>query len=131
MEAFLQWNMNIHLTPDETELCKDLYAASATVMALTNDYFSWDMEKRESTDRVRNAVPIAVKQYGLNETGAKAIVKGLAIDAETETWRLGTDLKKSGSEKIVRYVEAMELMLGGNCFWSATCPRYNECSASQ
>ncbi|KAF2747008.1 terpenoid synthase [Sporormia fimetaria CBS 119925] len=129
--SFLQWNLNIRLTPDETRLCSDFYAASATVMALTNDYFSWNMEKHEATDRVRNAVPIAMKQYNLSEKRAKAIVKGLAMDAENETRRLGLDLRNMGSERLRKNVEGMEVMLGGNCFWSACCPRYNATMGSE
>ncbi|KAF7362940.1 Geranylgeranyl pyrophosphate synthase [Mycena venus] len=128
MVSFMQWTLNVYLTSDETELCSAFYTAAGRVMAITNDYFSWRMEKREATDRVRNAIPVVMKQYAMSESDATLFVKGVLVDAEQKTVRLGKALKGS-SENIRRYVEGMEYLLGGSGFWSATCPRYNDVPA--
>ncbi|KAJ7776604.1 isoprenoid synthase domain-containing protein, partial [Mycena maculata] len=128
MVSFMQWTLNVYLTSDETELCSAFYMAGGRVMAITNDYFSWRMEKREETDRVRNAIPVVMKQYAMSESDATLFVKGVLVDAEQKTARLGKALKGS-SENIRRYVEGMEYLLGGSGFWSATCPRYNDVPA--
>uniref|UniRef100_A0A0W0FSY1 Terpenoid synthase n=1 Tax=Moniliophthora roreri TaxID=221103 RepID=A0A0W0FSY1_MONRR len=125
MSSFMQWCLSIYLSDGETELCKDFYAVSSRVMALTNDYWSWDMEKKEATDRVRNVIPVVMKQYSMSEKDARTFVKGMIIDVEQTTWKLGLDLKKGGSETIKRYVDGTFLLLGGSGFWSSTSPRYN------
>ncbi|KAF5372501.1 hypothetical protein D9758_005235 [Tetrapyrgos nigripes] len=128
MSGFMQWTTDIYLNEEETQITKDFYMASGRVMALTNDYWSWEMEKRESIDRsagIRNAIPVLMKQFSLNEKDAKIFAKGLTVDAEEYMWKLGLDLKKTGSETIKKYVDAMILLMGGSGFWSATCPRYN------
>ncbi|KAK7464983.1 hypothetical protein VKT23_006191 [Stygiomarasmius scandens] len=125
MSSFMQWCLSVYLSDKETELTKDFYASSGRVMALTNDYWSWDMEKKESTDRVRNAIPVVMQQYSMNEKDARIFVKGMIVDAEQKTWKLGLDLKKDGSETVKKYVDGMFYLLGGSGFWSSTCPRYN------
>jgi hypothetical protein len=91
------------------------------------------MEKKKVVDRsagIHNAIPVVMKQFSMNEQDAKTFVKGLTVDAEDCMWKLGLDLKKTGSESIKAYVDAMILLMGANGFWSATCPRYNSTSLS-
>ncbi|PPR01430.1 hypothetical protein CVT24_001904 [Panaeolus cyanescens] len=129
MSSFMQWTLDIYLDEEETEITKEFYAASGRVMALTNDYWSWEMEKKESVDReagIRNAIPVVMKQFSLNEKAAKLFVKGLTVEAEENMWKLGLALKETGSDKIKNYVDSMLLLLGGSGFWSSTAPRYNE-----
>ncbi|KAF9257742.1 terpenoid synthase [Marasmius fiardii PR-910] len=129
METFMQWNLDVYLSEEETKLTKDFYAASGRVMGLTNDYYSWEMEKRRSVNRsagIRNAIPVIMKQYSLSEKDAKIFLKGYIVEAEEVVWGLGLDLKKAGSDSMKKYVDAMFLFLGGTGFWSATCPRYKE-----
>ncbi|KAI1461775.1 terpenoid synthase [Annulohypoxylon moriforme] len=127
MEGFMQWTLDIHLDQTEVEASRDYYLSSGRVMGLTNDLYSWTVERTESADRQWNAVPIIMRQHNMTERDATIYLRGLIVYHEQETRRLGLEvLKRTGdSPKMVKYVEAMGLMLGGNCFWSATCPRYN------
>ncbi|KAL0570073.1 hypothetical protein V5O48_011891 [Marasmius crinis-equi] len=129
MSSFMQWTLDIYLNEEETKRTEDFYAACGRVMALTNDYWSWEMEKKEAVDRtagVRNAIPVVMKQHSLSEKDAKIIVKGYTVEAEEVMWKLAHDLKKIGSENVKNYVNAMLLLMGGSGFWSSTAPRYNE-----
>ncbi|KAF9262057.1 terpenoid synthase [Marasmius fiardii PR-910] len=129
MVSFMQWTIDNYLNEEETKLTKDFYVASGRVMALTNDYWSWEMEKKKSLDRsagIRNVIPVVMKQFSLSEKDAKIIVKGYAVEAEEIMWKLGQELKNSGSQNIKNYVDAMMLLMGGSGFWSATAPRYHE-----
>ncbi|KAI1098217.1 terpenoid synthase [Jackrogersella minutella] len=127
MEGFMQWTLDIHLDESEMELSRDYYLSSGRVMGLTNDLYSWTVERTESADRQWNAVPIVMKQYNMTEMDATIFLRGLIVYHEQQTRKLGLEVLKrtGGSPKMVKYVDAMGLMLGGNCFWSATCPRYN------
>ncbi|OTB07495.1 hypothetical protein M426DRAFT_267931 [Hypoxylon sp. CI-4A] len=127
MESFMQWTLGIHLDQSKTELSRDYYFSCGRVMGLTNDLYSWKVERIEPGDRQWNAVPIIMKQYNIREKDATVFLRGLIMYHEQETRRLGLELlRKTGeSPKMIRYVGAMGLMLGGNCYWSSTCPRYN------
>jgi hypothetical protein len=119
--------MEIHLTDEESKAVAEFEWTLGGVLALTNDYFSWKKEKLQSTDRIRNAVPILMKQYSLPQDAARILLKGMIIDEEEKAKRLRMKLEEGEmSADMKRYVEALELYSGGNCYWSATCPRYNK-----
>ncbi|KAI3326520.1 terpenoid synthase [Xylariaceae sp. AK1471] len=126
MDIFMQWTMGIRLDKTEVVMSRNFYLSAGRVMALTNDLYSWEVERKESADRSWNAVPILMKQHIMEEKDAVAVLKGLVVYYEQETRRLGIEVRENSkqSRKMSRYVDAMELMLGGNCFWSSTCPRY-------
>ncbi|KAF8816053.1 terpenoid synthase [Phlegmacium glaucopus] len=118
---FTRWAMDIHITDEELE------ATLGGVLALTNDYFSWRKERLQPTDRIRNAVPLLMRQYNLPQDAASILLKGIIIDEEEKVKRLRMKLEEGDmSTELKRYVEALELYSGGNCYWSATCPRYNQ-----
>lgn len=119
--------MDIHLSDEEMAAVADFEWTLGGVLALTNDYFSWRKEKLQTTDRVRNAVPLLMRQFQLPEQQARMLLKGMIVDEEERAKRLRIKLESRPdcSEDLKRYIEALELYSGGNCYWSATCPRYN------
>lgn len=124
---FTRWAMDIHLTDKELEVVHEFEWTLGGVLALTNDYFSWRKEKLQNTDRIRNAVPLLMRQYNLPQDAARVLLKGIIIDEEEKAKRLRMKLEEGEmSTELKRYVEALELYSGGNCYWSATCPRYNQ-----
>ena len=133
MESFMQWTLGISLTPTEQETCHDFCLSAGRVMGLTNDLYSWNVERHDPADRQWNAVPVIRKQYGLSEEDAVVYLKGLIVQHEQRTRQLGAEAtrKCEGSRKMAGYVDAMGVMLGGNCFWSSNCPRYNDEAGSE
>ncbi|KAF1980339.1 terpenoid synthase [Bimuria novae-zelandiae CBS 107.79] len=127
MESFMQRTMDICLDPSEQELCQEMCLPAGRVMGLTNVLYSWNVERNDPPDRQWNAVPVVMRQYDLDEEDAKVYLGGLIVQHEQNTRQLGAEIKRKSreSEKPTQYVEAMGLMLGGNCFWSSNCPRYN------
>ncbi|KAF9459022.1 isoprenoid synthase domain-containing protein [Collybia nuda] len=124
---FTRWAMDIHLTDEESESVREFEWTLGGVLALTNDYFSWRKEKLQSTDRIRNAVPVLMHQYGLSQEVARVLLKGFIVEEEEKAKNLRKKLEEGEmSPDMKRYVEALELYAGGNCYWSATCPRYNK-----
>ncbi|KAK6525359.1 hypothetical protein TWF694_005498 [Orbilia ellipsospora] len=126
MESFMKWSLDINLTDAELELTREFYRSSAHIMALTNDFYSWESERNSEEDgRKWNAVPIAMRQYCLSEEAARLFIKNMIIEREERARLIGVGLKLVGSETVGMYVEAVKMMLGGNSFWSSVCPRYN------
>ena len=102
MEAFMRWDYNIQLSSAEVAATRAYRKTAGAAMAFTNDYFSWQSEKAGSAGRAQNAIPFAMELYGLTEGHARALVKGLVIDAEEETRRLGVELISDASEEMTR-----------------------------
>ncbi|KAI0432916.1 terpenoid synthase [Xylaria sp. FL1042] len=130
MDSFMQWTMGLHLNEAETDEAHNFYMSAGRVMGLTNDLYSWNVERTESVDaadRKWNAVPVIMQQYQLNEEDAIVFLRGLIVHHEQVTRELGQVVMRrfAYSNTMTKYVESVGLMLGGNCFWSATCPRYN------
>jgi hypothetical protein len=127
MEAFMQWTLGMCLTSEEQEICHEFCLSGGRAMGLTNDLYSWNVERNDPADRQWNAVPVIIKQYDLNEEDAVVYLKGLIVQHEQKTRELGVEVLRQcgGSNKMAKYVDAMGLMLGGNGFWSSNCPRYN------
>ncbi|KAF2688339.1 terpenoid synthase [Lentithecium fluviatile CBS 122367] len=127
MESFMQWALDICLTPAEQEVCHKFCLSAGRAMGLTNDLYSWNVERNDPANRQWNAVPVIKKQYDLTEEDAVVYLKGLIVQHEQKTRQLGLEVRRqcAGSRKMAKYVDAMGMMLGGNCFWSSNCPRYN------
>ena len=100
----MRWDCDIHLNPTEVAASRDYGTAAGNAMALTNDYFSWDSEKGDSMGRQHNAVAVVMRLHGVGEEHAKTFVKGLVIEAEEKTRRLGLKLAKDASEEMKRSV---------------------------
>lgn len=120
--------MGIHLTDEESKVVEEFVRAVVAVTSLSNDYFSWKMERLQTTDRVRNAVPILMRQYSLQEKEAKSLLRGMVIDEEERMKRLRMALesREDFSIELKRYMQGQEFAGGGHAYWSATCPRYNQ-----
>ncbi|KAI1815720.1 terpenoid synthase [Poronia punctata] len=133
MDSFMQWTMGLVLNEAETDEAHKFYRSAGRVMGLTNDLYSWNVERTEEVDegdRKWNAVPVIMQQYELSEDDATVFLRGLIGHHEQVTRELGKELLRrfNYSPTMTKYVEAVGLMLGGNCFWSAVCPRYNPAS---
>ncbi|KAF5229231.1 hypothetical protein FAUST_10542 [Fusarium austroamericanum] len=102
MESFMRWDYNIQLSAEEMARSQAYRKAAGAAMAFTNDYFSWQSERASTGSRAQNAIPFAMDLYSLTEDHARALVKGLVINAEEETRRLGFELTLNASEAMLR-----------------------------
>ncbi|KAF3912494.1 hypothetical protein ABW20_dc0106188 [Dactylellina cionopaga] len=124
MDALTRWCLLIELNETETQATKNFHDNAAQVMGISNDFYSWGMEKKDTRGRQWNAIPVIMHQFGLNEDHAKIHLKGLLVDLEQTNLRLGLELKKYKSKALDRYVDAVQIMLGANDFWGSSCFRY-------
>ncbi|KAF9025034.1 isoprenoid synthase domain-containing protein, partial [Rhodocollybia butyracea] len=118
----IRWAMKTPLQFGKKEelLARKYEHVIGIIVSLTNNYFSWQMEREQSTDRIRNAVPVLMKEYKLPDEQARTLLKGIIVNEEEKVRRLNVeiDTRKDISEDLkiiqVRY-----------SFWCATCPRYS------
>lgn len=95
------------------------------VLGLTNDYFCWNVEKDQDTDRMRNGVMVLMKELKTSAEAAKMMLLGIIVEQEVQAATLKEErLKQSVSNEILQYFEAIELYVGGSCYWHSTAPRY-------
>ncbi|KAJ3807943.1 isoprenoid synthase domain-containing protein [Lentinula lateritia] len=123
----LRWAMCIPPTIQDDPLARSYEHIIGVIVGLTNDYFSWEMERQEPTDRIRNAVLVLMKEHSVNEMQAKLMLKEVIIEEERKARELMSEIMglPEEHEPLKRYVAEMELFAAGYSFWCATCPRYH------
>ncbi|KAG9252302.1 isoprenoid synthase domain-containing protein [Emericellopsis atlantica] len=125
MSSFLmRWGMGFDLSEEYAQV-KEYDMAIASAAGLTNDYFSWNVEKNQPTDRVRNGVDVLRRELKLSDSAAMTMLAGVIVDEERRAVKLKQALfKQEPSERVLQYCTAIELFAGGSCYWQATAPRY-------
>ncbi|KAJ5789033.1 uncharacterized protein N7518_006044 [Penicillium psychrosexuale] len=122
---FIRWGMDMTLSEEDYASIEQFDIAMGNVLGLTNDYFSWNIEKDQETDRVRNGVVVLMKEYHTTADAAKMMLLGVIVEQESLAAKLKEErLKKPASKEILQYFEAIELYVGGSCYWHSTAPRY-------
>jgi hypothetical protein len=121
---FIRWGMGTVLREEEYESTKEWDTVMGAVLGLTNDYFSWNVEKDRQASRVHNGVFILMKQHSISAEAAKTLLLGIIVERESRTAKLREErLKQPASKEVLRYIEALELYVGESCYWHATAPR--------
>jgi hypothetical protein len=117
----------LKLAEKEELLARKYEHVIGVIVGLTNDYFSWQMERGQPTDRIRNAVPVLMKEYNLPDEQDRTLLKGIIVNEEEKVRKLNfeMDTKKDVSEDLKNYTSALGLFAAGYSFWCATCPRYS------
>lgn len=122
---FIRWGMNMALSTEDYASIEQYDFVMGNVLGLTNDYFSWNVEKDQDTDRMRNGVMVLMKEHNTSAEAAKMMLLGIIVEQEGKAARLKEErLKQPVSNEILRYFEAIELYVGGSCYWHSTAPRY-------
>ncbi|KAJ3743730.1 isoprenoid synthase domain-containing protein [Lentinula detonsa] len=123
----LRWGMKIPPAVQEDPLVRTYEHIIGVIVGLTNDFFSWEMERQQATDRIRNAIPVLMKEHSVSELRAKLMLKEVIIEEERKAKELKDRImsQPEGREQLKRYVTGMEFFASGYSFWCATCPRYH------
>ncbi|UJO20326.1 Terpene cyclase ATR13 [Fulvia fulva] len=122
---FIRWGLGITLTQEDYRSIDAFDRAMGNVLGLTNGYFSWNVEKHQPTDRIRNAMRVLMKEHNIDSEAAQSMLLGIIVQEETSAAQLKQRrLQAPVSEALGQYFEAIELYVGGSCYWHATAPRY-------
>lgn len=74
------------------------------ILGLNNDYFSWNVEKDQVTDRMRNGVMVLMNQHNTSADAAKMMLLGIIVEQESRAAKLKEErLRKPVSEEILQY----------------------------
>ncbi|KAL7949232.1 isoprenoid synthase domain-containing protein [Trichoderma barbatum] len=130
--AIIRFAMDIRLTAEELESIHALELLIGEVAGLTNDFWSWEKEVRAQSVAGysglphRNAVAVLMKEKHVGAVEAKELLKQHILAVEAEFLQKVSDWQSTPgiSYSLRRYVMSMEIMAGGNSYWSSTCDRY-------
>lgn len=113
--------MTTFLSDEEYESIREYELTMEIILGLTNDYFSWKIETDQRSDRVPNGVRILMKLNNIPAPVAKTMFLGIVVEQESRAvelreYRLQDRSRKPVSAAILRYIEAIELYVGGSCY---------------
>ncbi len=124
--------MALTIPDEEYDLCMKLARPAYIALALANDLYSWEKERKEAADAgldyVFNAVWVIMKERSASEGDAKAICQEEAMSQISRYHRTVEESRSnhSLSRDLRTYLEALLLSYSGNLVWSIYCPRYRE-----
>ncbi|KAJ5814034.1 uncharacterized protein N7503_000784 [Penicillium pulvis] len=122
----LEFSLGFLLSEAEKKGIKHILDIAERIIANTNDYFSWDVEKHEG-DKVENVIKVMMEKESISEEEAKEKLKIAILDDEAK-YQLLSDQFLQPPQKVSahlrRFLAMLELLLGGHHAWSAASERY-------
>ncbi|KAK0113545.1 hypothetical protein ONS95_013796 [Cadophora gregata] len=136
MEPFwlmCQFGMAIDLTDKELQSVRHIFVPAESALVMTNDYWSWDreyfMSKRANAAKMVNSIDLFIRTQGLTVEEAREKVRNSIIIHEKEYLALKADFYESHPQvslALKRYIEVCGVIVAGNHYWCANCPRHND-----
>ncbi|KAJ5652219.1 hypothetical protein N7507_009645 [Penicillium longicatenatum] len=121
--------MMLDISPQERQSIDEFRNVAARSYSLTNDYWSWAREVRQSREgkqRMMNALSVVMRKQQVSEEESLEIVKSEAIENEQKVVKLWDSLSaQAGSQDFKQYLDAHIWLCSGNSYWSFTCARYH------
>ncbi|GAT28430.1 polyprenyl synthetase [Aspergillus luchuensis] len=121
------------LTPEEYDKIGPVTYLAYVVLAITNDFWSWEKEKRatresEGSAPLVNAVQLVMEIHNTDEESAKEIVCNIIQEHEERYCRLRDEhLKRPDiTLAIKKWFRIVELSIAGNAMWSIRVLRYHQ-----
>ncbi|KAK7943104.1 terpenoid synthase [Apiospora aurea] len=129
----LTFAMALTIPEEDLRECMELARPAYASLALTNDLYSWDKERKAAQetgqDHVFNAIWVIMKERSVSEEEAKNICREeimkyvqqyceIVEEVRSEPARLCNDTRT--------YLEAIKYTISGNLVWSIYCARYND-----
>lgn len=114
------------MTEDEKKGINHILEVAERIIANTNDYFSWEVEKRDD-DRVENSIKVMMEKENRSEEEAREKLKSAILDDEAKYKLLSIQYlhpPQNVSPHVRRYLVMLELLLGGHHVWCAASERY-------
>lgn len=102
--------MNMALSTEDYASIEQYDFVMGNVLGLTNDFFSWNVEKDQDTDRMRDGVMVLMEEHNTSAEAAKMMLLGIIVEQEGKAARLKEERQKQPvSNEILQYFEAIVL----------------------
>ncbi|EJT79122.1 hypothetical protein GGTG_04211 [Gaeumannomyces tritici R3-111a-1] len=128
----VQYGMAIDVSDAEEELIRPVFRAAEAALVLTNDYWSWEREwaaaQQSKCGRIVNAVELFMRTRGLAMADARATVREHIIAFEREYAARREAFyatNRTVPDHLRAYVDVCGLIIAGNHYWCANCPRHH------
>lgn len=120
------------MTQTELDEMTALECNAAKHIAVVNDIFSWEKERRASQtghqegSSLCTAVRILAEDTGLGIESSKRVLWSMVREWETTHHQMVLEMIERGCSQASRdYIEGLEYQMSGNESWSQTTPRYH------
>nr|POE90124.1 fusicoccadiene synthase [Quercus suber] len=123
--------MGLTIPEHEFSLSKSLSFASWSALALTNDLYSWEKERKEASRKgethVMNAIWVLMVEHDILELEAKERYRSIIRQNVADAIRISNETNENTmlSISLRRYIQAILFSISGNLVWSIYCPRYH------
>ncbi|KAF1360397.1 geranylgeranyl pyrophosphate synthase [Lizonia empirigonia] len=134
MEPFwlmCQFGMGLNIPDEELAPTRHVFEPAEWALVLTNDYWSWGREYNASLtkgSRIVNSIELLSRLKIISYGEAKDVVRELIIMYEREyEKRLECFLQEHPSTPpyLRHFIEVAGLVVAGNHYWCANCPRHH------
>ncbi|KAJ6002734.1 hypothetical protein N7451_005281 [Penicillium sp. IBT 35674x] len=122
----LEFSLGLLLSGAEKEGIKHILEVAERIIANTNDYFSWEVEKNDGGS-VENLVKVIMEKEGRSEQEAREQLKMAILDDEAKYQLLSSHFLQTPqkvSAHVRRFLAMLGLLLGGHHVWCAASERY-------
>jgi hypothetical protein len=126
------WASGVELTPEEEVETGPVTYLAFVALAVTNDLWSWEKEKRvtrQSGDSLPliNAIQMVMQMQDTAEESAKQIVCNIIREHEEQYCRLRDAYlqRPTTSLSVKKWFQVLELSMAGNALWSIHALRYH------
>ncbi|KAH8705417.1 geranylgeranyl pyrophosphate synthase [Talaromyces proteolyticus] len=126
LRGILEFSLGIILSEEDTEHVQELVYIADRIVANTNDYFSWEVE-RDGSGRLQNSVKVMMVTEGKSEQEAKERLKATILADEQKFQELLERFYVTFPEApdhMKKFVKGLQLYLGGHHIWCSACDRY-------
>ena len=129
--GLLLFAMDLAVSDQEIDLCKQLGKPAWAAVCLTNDIYSWEKERDDAAksgdSHVINAIWVLMTEHSISEPQAQELCRQKIKEHVVEARHVAEESKRNPelSPALKAYTEAMLYTISGNLVWSTYCPRYH------
>lgn len=133
----VEYGMAYKLSQDDWKLVRHVIDPIEEALMLTNDYWSWERELRDSErngNRLVNSVHIVRQTQQVSIDAARTIVKDLMVRCENLFVTRRDQLFRDHPQMplcLKRFVEGAGCVISGSHYWASSCDRHHAESRTQ
>ncbi|KAK8129662.1 hypothetical protein PG999_002042 [Apiospora kogelbergensis] len=134
MEPFwlmCQFGMGLNISDEELQLVRHIFEPAESALVLTNDYWSWEREHNAwvtNGPRIVNSIEVLSRHRGISFDEARDVVRKMIAEYEAEYLKRKDAYIQnhpSLSSTLQKFIEVCGLVVAGNHYWCANCPRHH------